>query len=313
MPNMMPLQLRDAACRSDSYDEASNTIQVTFTTGAVVRRRSWISGDYDEELIVSKDSVRLDRLNRGAPFLNTHGQWTLSDVIGNVVPGTARIQGGKGHATVQLSRTEGDKEVVQKIRDGNIKNISVGYQVHRVEKIERNGDVPLWRIVDWEPHEISAVPVPADSGAQIRSGTTLYAATITDALVAAARHRMAVRQRMLLRQMTASDDARLRMQAQQMLASVDGEILLAGAHERRHGGRVETNGPEDPTSYGETCRLSPRDLPGVPTHGHSAPPDALAPDNALHGLQASRSTSTLRWWLRGPQAICAKDPRDCRA
>jgi hypothetical protein len=27
----------------------------------------------------------------------------------------------------------------------------------------------MWRVVDWEPHELSLVPIPADAGAQIRS------------------------------------------------------------------------------------------------------------------------------------------------
>lgn len=40
---------------------------------------------------------------------------------------------------------------------------------HRIEKIEKDGEIPVWRVVDWEPHEIAAVPVPADAGSHFRS------------------------------------------------------------------------------------------------------------------------------------------------
>jgi hypothetical protein len=107
-------------------------------------------------------------MNSGAPLLNTHSDWSLEDVIGSVVPGSARISGGRGLATVKLSSAAGDADTVIKIKTGIVRNISVGYVVHRVEIIERDRDVPIWRVVDWEPIEISAVPIPADPGAQVR-------------------------------------------------------------------------------------------------------------------------------------------------
>lgn len=168
----LPLMGLGAEMRAASFDDADNTIELVWTTGASVRRYDWRSGSYyDEVLEVSADAVRLDRLNAGAPFLNTHASWDLGDVIGSVVPGTARIQGKKGVCRVMLSRAEGDRDVVQKIRDGIIRNVSVGYAINRVEKTSRGeGEVDEWRVVDWTPMEISAVPIPADAGAQIRSG-----------------------------------------------------------------------------------------------------------------------------------------------
>jgi HK97 family phage prohead protease len=166
---MLPPMRRDALVRADSFKEEANTIDVTFTTGATVRRVSWREGEFDEELIVSPQSVRLDRLNAGAPFLDTHGGYSLGGVIGSVVRGSARIADGKGFATIMLTRRQEADGVVRDIRDGVISNISVGYRTHRVEIEERDGKVPLHRAIDWEPHEISAVPIPADAGAQIRS------------------------------------------------------------------------------------------------------------------------------------------------
>ncbi|WP_336801799.1 prohead protease/major capsid protein fusion protein [Kaistia sp. MMO-174] len=166
----VPPQRRGAEFRAESFNEADNTIEVVFTTGATVRRYSWWDGEYNEELVVDTGSVRLERLNAGAPFLNTHGSWDLSDVIGSVVPGSARIEGGQGIARILLSQAPGDADNVQKIRDGIIRNVSVGYRLHKVEKTEADdGTLAHWRVVDWEPFEISAVPVPADPGAQVRS------------------------------------------------------------------------------------------------------------------------------------------------
>lgn len=161
----------DIATRISSFDEAANTIEVVFTTGATVRRYNWVSDGYvDEQLVVAPSAVRLDRLNAGAPFLASHDRWSLSSVIGVVVRGSARIVAGKGIATIQLSRAADDAAIVQKIRDGLISNISAGYRIHKIVKSETNeGTVPLWRVTDWEPEELSAVTVPADPGAQVRS------------------------------------------------------------------------------------------------------------------------------------------------
>lgn len=164
----LQLQTRAAELTTSSFDPADNSIEVIFTTGATVRRRSWNDGPYDEELIVSENSVRLDRLNNGGPFLDTHDQFSLRAVIGSVVPGTARIAGGKGLARIKLSSAAGDADTVVKIKEGVIRNLSVGYITHVVEKQERDGQPPLWRVTDWEPYEISAVPAPADAGCQIR-------------------------------------------------------------------------------------------------------------------------------------------------
>ncbi|MER9278730.1 HK97 family phage prohead protease [Mesorhizobium sp. M0522] len=165
----LPQMLRDAEVRAGSFDDAAHTIEVIWTTGATVRRVSWLEGEFDEELIVSANAVRLDRLNSGAPFLDTHGQWSLDSVIGSVVRGTARIEGGQGLARVKLSAAPDAVDRVAKIKEGTVSNISVGYRIHSVERKERDGKIPLHRVIDWEPWEISAVPIPADPGAQVRS------------------------------------------------------------------------------------------------------------------------------------------------
>lgn len=171
----LPLMRREGQLSPASFRSEDNAVDVIWTTGATVRRArfTWDEGtqEFDEELIVSGNAVRLDRLNGGAPLLDSHNQFELGAVIGAVVPGSARIVKGQGLARVQLSRAEQDAATVSKIADGIIRNISVGYRIHRVEKTERDGQIPLVRVTDWEPMELSAVPIGADPGAAIRAQT----------------------------------------------------------------------------------------------------------------------------------------------
>lgn len=169
----LPVIGRAAEVRADSIDAEARTIEIVWTTGAVVQRRRWEGWDdlveYDEELIVSANAIRLERLNDGAPFLNSHSSWDLSSVLGNVVPGSVRIEGGKGYATIRLTSAPDAEAAVHRILERTVNKVSVGYRVHAYEIEKRDGQREIWRAVDWEPYEISAVAMPADAGAQIRS------------------------------------------------------------------------------------------------------------------------------------------------
>lgn len=167
----MTKHVRAATTAPTSYDPATNTIDVIWTTGATVRRRDYARDVvYDEVLSLAPGHVRLDRLNAGAPLLDAHDDRRLAAVIGGVVPGSARIENGLGLARVKLSAAASDADVTGKIRDGIIRNISVGYAVHewRVSTGD-NGADETRTATDWEPLEISAVPVPADAGSHFRS------------------------------------------------------------------------------------------------------------------------------------------------
>ncbi|GAB6842143.1 hypothetical protein HNR00_004025 [Methylorubrum rhodinum] len=161
---------RASRVRSDSFDPESYTIEVVWTTGATVRTFDpWTGEEFDEALSLDDGAVNLDRLNAGAAFIDTHDSSECSRVVGSVVRGSARIEGGKGLCLVQLSRARDVADIVLKIREGVIRNVSVGYWVHRYETVEQDGATPLKIATEWEPLEISAVPVPADAGSQIRS------------------------------------------------------------------------------------------------------------------------------------------------
>lgn len=175
MPNEtrnLPLITRGASLRVVRGEGDDMTIDVIWTTGATVQRRRYEGWDdvveYDEELVVTPGAVRMDRLNAGAPFLDSHRSWGLESVVGAVLPGTARIEGGQGFARVRLTSAPDAAPIVQRIMDGTVSAVSVGYRVHRYDITKAQGQRELWRAVDWEPMEISAVAMPADPGAHIR-------------------------------------------------------------------------------------------------------------------------------------------------
>ena len=164
------LSLR-AAVRAGSVDVDARTVELTWTTGAKGRRWSWDVGSYMEELEVSEDAVRLDRLNNGAPFLNAHNSYELHDVIGVVEK--AWIDGAEGRALVRFSKRDDVEKIFSDVQDGILRNISVGYAVHRYEVTESADDkLPTYRAVDWEPMELSLVPIGFDDGGKFRSAKT---------------------------------------------------------------------------------------------------------------------------------------------
>lgn len=165
---MGPLMLRAAVVPS-SLDEEARTIDVVWTTGARVMRGFFER--YWEELSLDPKHVRMDRLNGGAPLLDSHNGYRLSGVIG--VTESARLEKGEGIATVRFARAEDDEDadkIFRKVVDGVIRNVSVGYRVHRLEKVEsERGKTPVYRATDWEPYEISMVPMGADAKAGVRA------------------------------------------------------------------------------------------------------------------------------------------------
>ena len=164
------LSLR-AAFVPDSFNDEAGTVDVVFTTGSRVLRGFW--DQYWEELSLEKSAVRLDRLNNGASVLNTHRSDDLSAVIGVVESGSASVNGKEGRATIRFSNREDVAPYKRDVKEGIIRNISVGFMIHKFELIEGgDGEIPVYRAVDWEPHELSFVPIPADAGAQTRSEKT---------------------------------------------------------------------------------------------------------------------------------------------
>jgi len=185
----IPMQTRLAPVMVKTAKDEARTIDVVFTTGARVRRYDWWSGKrYDEELEISAKAMDLSRLNGGAPLLNTHGSYDLGQVLGVVE--RAWIDGAEGLATLRFSERADVQPFWHDVKSGIIRNVSIGYTPLRYEITEEEGKPPLYRAVEWQPYEISMVPVPADAGAGTRSqpaGGMFHCTFVQRAAEAAAR------------------------------------------------------------------------------------------------------------------------------
>jgi HK97 family phage prohead protease len=161
-----PLSLR-ASVAPDSLNEEKRTVEITWTTGARVKRGLW--EPYLEELSLNPKHVRMDRLRSGsAPLLNSHRRDDVTDVIGVVE--SAKLEKTRGTATVRFDSGPEGEDVFRKVREGILRNVSVGYRVHKMVKIEDGEDqTPVYRAEDWEPYELSMIPIGADAGAGTRA------------------------------------------------------------------------------------------------------------------------------------------------
>jgi HK97 family phage prohead protease len=159
----------DLAFAPGTYDRAAGTVDVVWSTGAQVRRYDWMNDRvYMEELDMA--GADLARLQAGAPVLMDH--WSsVRTLVGSVSPNSARVEKGRGLATLRFDRTSPEGQAVEaKVAAGHLRHVSIGYRVSKWEKLRGVGenDPDRWIARAFTPHEISFVPVPADAGAGTR-------------------------------------------------------------------------------------------------------------------------------------------------
>ena len=157
-----------------SFDPATRTAEVTWTTGARVRRRGRFE-EFDEELSLDEGAVDTSRMTGGRmPVLAAHSAHRLADVIGVVesVWFTGTGPRREGRARIRFSDRADVEPIVRDVAAGILRNVSVGYEVTRWERVERKGLPPLLRAAQWTPLELSLVPIPADGGAFVRTSNT---------------------------------------------------------------------------------------------------------------------------------------------
>lgn len=123
-----------------------------------------------EELSLNPKHVRMERLNTGAPLLDSHNSDGIRSVIGVVE--SAKLEKTRGTAVIRFDSGPEGEEAFRKVREGILRNVSVGYRVHKMVRVDDDSTkTPVFRAVDWEPHELSMVPIGADAGAGTRGGT----------------------------------------------------------------------------------------------------------------------------------------------
>jgi len=141
--------LKRAEVADFQVGEDERTIEFPFSSEFPVARYFG-----NEILDHTREAVDLARLNDGAPLLFNHDPGKVVGVVER-----AWIDGKKkrGYVAVKFSRNAFAQEVLADVKDGVLRNVSVGYQIADME--QRGEDFVATR---WSPYEVSVVSIPAD-------------------------------------------------------------------------------------------------------------------------------------------------------
>jgi hypothetical protein len=152
-----------------TLDIEARTCELVWTTGAPVLRGGFFSDPYWEELSLDPQHVRMGRLTSGAaPMLNSHRSGDISDILGVVL--SATLGKAEGRAKVKFDSGPEGSDAMRRVGEGTLRNVSVGYLTFKMRQVEtKDAKVPTFRAIDWEPFEISLLPIGADAGAVTRS------------------------------------------------------------------------------------------------------------------------------------------------
>lgn len=148
-----PECFRAAEFDRQTVDEEARTVELSFSSEEPVEQMFGF-----EILDHNPESVRLQRLNRAGALLFNHN---ANQHIGRVE--NARIENGKGRATVRFGKGQFADEKFQDVRDGILTEVSVGYRIHKLVLESEEEGVETLRATDWEPLEVTMTPVPADT------------------------------------------------------------------------------------------------------------------------------------------------------
>ena len=169
-----------------SANDDNRTIDAVWYTGAKVPRFDWRTGE-EYDLVLSMKGCRMDRLNSGGPVLDSHSAYGVESQIG--VVRRAWSAGATGKATIQFSKRDAVTPIWDDVRAGIIQNLSPGMWIYKkVDTTPKNQARKEFTAVDWEPFEISLLPVPADANTTFMSaaGTQQPTPTVIDVQRAAA-------------------------------------------------------------------------------------------------------------------------------
>lgn len=158
----MPLDMtREAATRPNTYDPESRTVSAVIATGHPVQRCD-VRGPLLE--VLTPETLDLSWA-QGLPVLDSHRTVSVRDTLGRV-RSIAREEGAV-MAVLELTSAEDAAPVLQRIADGTVTGVSIGYRVAGwTEKSTPQGRVKTptaWRIT-----EVTLTSNPADPSARLR-------------------------------------------------------------------------------------------------------------------------------------------------
>jgi len=136
-------------------DVDARTVEIAWASEIVGDR-----GFLFEVLDCQPQSVRLGRLADGGAVLFNHDQNVLLGVVESVRMDPDRV----GRAKVRFDTSEEADKRFQQVVNKVLRHVSVQYRIHDAISEGKRDGVDVFRVVDWEPYELSFVTIPFDHG-----------------------------------------------------------------------------------------------------------------------------------------------------
>lgn len=154
---------RSASVAPATWDEDAHTVEVIAATENPVTRRD-AAGPYAEVLDMAtlNLSTAVD-----LPVYDSHRGGTARATVGIVK--ALRVEGGKLVAVLRLSTADDARPVVQRVAEGTVTGVSIGYSVAGWATNAAPDGTRVKSPTKWALKEISLTPDPADKAARVRS------------------------------------------------------------------------------------------------------------------------------------------------
>lgn len=155
------LAVRSLKVSPASWDPEARTVEVIAATENLVARRD-AAGAFAERLTMAtldlSDAVDV-------PVFDSHRSGSARDTVGIVQ--SLRVDGDKLVAVLRLSGADDATPIVQRVAEGTVTGVSVGYSVSGWLET-RDGGLRTKTPLRWRLKEISLTPNPADPHSRVR-------------------------------------------------------------------------------------------------------------------------------------------------
>lgn len=155
------LQIRAVSTRPNSYDPETRTVSAVIATATPVQRRD-ARGPFFE--VLTADTLDLSAVD-GLAVLDSHRTASVRDTLGRVR--SIALEGASVVAVLELTAAEDAAPVLQRIADGTVSGVSIGYRVSGWSET----NTPHGRVktpTGWRITEVTLTSNPADPAARLR-------------------------------------------------------------------------------------------------------------------------------------------------
>jgi len=172
------IQTRTNFYQPQTLDDEQKTVKFVATTEQPAQVFDWERFDIVDE-VLRMDGIILPKSGR-VPLLDSHARHSVANILGSADAWDfTEVDGHNGIETiVRFASDNGGKDAFQKVRDGHLTDMSVGYRVLESQWIPDKGKAdiggksytgPLKVATKWELKEVSLTPIGADALAKVRS------------------------------------------------------------------------------------------------------------------------------------------------